>query len=97
MAAERTTTQRGYGAPHRRRRKRTAAIVARGEAFCAAPKCSHPHGRWIAPGEPWHEGHHPFDRGVYIGPCHAACNCNTTLERSKRRPSVKRPAAQAWL
>jgi hypothetical protein len=91
------TKTRGYGEPHKRRRAREAARIARGEASCMAPCCKHPRGRWIAPGEPWDLGHHPFDRSVYLGPMHQACNRNTTLERGRRRPMVIRPAAAAWL
>jgi hypothetical protein len=90
-------TEARYGAPHKRRRAREAQRVARGEAFCTAPRCKHPRGRYIAPGEPWHLGHHPFDHSRYLGPMHEACNCNTTLERSRRRPSVVRAPAGAWL
>lgn len=94
------TTQ--YGAPHKRRRAREAARVTRGEAFCTAPQCKHPRGRWIAPGEPWDLGHHPSDRSRYLGPMHQACNRNTVLERSLRRsargqPRVIRASAKAWL
>lgn len=91
------TTAHGYGPKHKRLRAREARRVDRGEAFCTAPVCKHPRGRYIRPGEPWDLGHHPFDRGVYLGPMHQACNRNTTLERSRRRPSVRRPPAGAWL
>jgi len=100
--AMRRTTLLGYGTAHQRRRKYAAAGVARGEAFCAAPRCKHPRGRWIAPGEPWDLGHHPFDRSRYLGPMHRGCNRDTRLERSARRsarrqPSAVRASAGAWL
>jgi hypothetical protein len=97
-----TTTQLGYGRPHQRRRKYAAAAVVRGEAFCAAPHCKHPRGRWIAPSEPWDLGHDPVDRTRYLGPMHRACNRNTVLERSirrsaRRQPRAVRAPAGAWL
>jgi hypothetical protein len=99
-----TTTQRGYGTVHQRRRKYAAAAVARGEAFCTAPQCKHPRGRWIAPGELWDLGHDPFDptRRTYLGPLHRGCNRNTVLERAMRRsarrqPRAVRAPAGAWL
>ena len=93
----RRTVARGYGARHQRERARVAKAVARGEAFCAAPRCKHPRGRWIAPGERWDLGHHPYDRSVYLGPLHEACNRDTTLERSRQRPRMTRAPAQTWL
>jgi hypothetical protein len=93
----RRTTAHGYGKLHKRLRAREAKRVAAGEAFCAAPRCKHPRGRWIAPSEPWDLGHHPFDRSRYLGPMHRGCNRNTVLERSRRRPRVVRASAGAWL
>lgn len=86
-----------YGTQHRHLRAREAKRVERGECFCAAPRCKHPGGRYIVPGEEWDLGHHPFDPTVYLGPMHQACNRNTVLERMKRRPRVVRAAARAWL
>lgn len=91
------TTLRGYGYPHQRRRKREARRVERGEVFCAAPRCKHPRGRWIAPGEPWDEGHSPFDRTEYLGPMHRGCNRDTRLERSLRWPGIVRAPIEAQL
>lgn len=85
------TAARGYGGAHQRRRKQDAIKVARGEAFC--PKCW----GWISPHEPWDEGHHPYDRRVYLGPMHRACNRDTRLEKSLRRPHVVRSSAEVWL
>ena len=93
----RRTVRRGYGKAHQRARARAAKRVTAGEAFCAAPRCKHPGGRWIMPGEAWDLGHHPYDRGVYLGPMHQACNRNTVLERARRRPRVIRASAEAWL
>ena len=95
-----TTTARGYGASHRARRERDAVLVAQGEAFCAAPVCKGPRGRWISPDEPWDEGHDPYDRSRWLGPMHRGCNRNTALERRLHRPWVdrlERVDAGAWL
>lgn len=68
----RSTTERGYGADHRRERERWTPIVASGTAQCTNPICSQPTRR-IRPDEPWDLGHDD-DRSKYRGPEHRACN-----------------------
>ncbi|PTL55741.1 hypothetical protein C7Y72_19115 [Paraconexibacter algicola] len=74
---------RGYGAAHKRLRRRLASQVASGTVPCA--RC----GELIAPGEPWDLGHDDFDRSRYSGPEHARCNRATAGRR-------KRPASRVW-
>jgi len=69
-----TSSERGYGAAHKRERERWSRIIAAGGATCV--RCGQP----IAPGEPWHLDHadvpgaHQF--GWYLGPAHKRCNIN---------------------
>jgi hypothetical protein len=67
------TVARGYGAAHQALRKRVAADVEAGIAFCTAPECVVRAGRWIPPGSPFDLGHLP-DRSGYAGPQHPVCN-----------------------
>lgn len=67
MTARRTTTEKGYGADHKRLRAAVAIDVARGRAICSI--CHQP----IPPGTPWHLDHTP-DRTGYRGPAHKRCN-----------------------
>jgi len=69
---------RGYGAEHRLLRKRLQALVATGEVVCA--RCGLP----IHPDEPWDLGHDDFDRTIYSGPEHRACNRATAARRRRR-------------
>jgi hypothetical protein len=75
-----STTLRGYGHRHQQARKRLAPLVDAGLVRCA--RC----GDWIAPGEPWDLGHHDWDRSLYTGPEHRACN-RATAGRWRRRVS----------
>jgi hypothetical protein len=73
-----TTTERGYGYPHRKERARLALLVAAGQAYCqqgrhgSSGRCIYP-SRWIAPGSRWALGHNDARTG-WIGTVHAACN-----------------------
>jgi hypothetical protein len=75
-----TTTQRGYGTPHQRRRRQVAQHVASGHAVCA--RCGQP----IKPGEPWDLGHRDGSgKMVYSGPEHARCNRATATHKRQQR------------
>lgn len=76
-----TTKQRGYGATHKRIRRRWAPVVARGEATCW--RCTQP----IDPTEPWDLGHDDHDRTIYNGPEHRACNRGQP-SRDRRTPTT---------
>lgn len=80
MAADRrgTSTERGYGARHKRERARVRALVEAGQAYCSY--C----GRWIEPGSAWHLGHDHLNGG-YDGPQHASCNVRERNRRHARR------------
>lgn len=63
-----TTSQRGYGASHKRMRRKLAPQVALGTVKCW--RC----GTRISPLEAWDTGHDDDDRSKYRGPEHVACN-----------------------
>ena len=77
MKRKLTTKQRGYGWEHEKRRKAAARTVAAGLAVCW--RCNRP----IAPGEPFDLGHDDYDRSVYRGPEHQACNRATSGRRRR--------------
>ena len=79
------TTARGYGWVHQQVRARWAAIVARGEAWCA--RC----GEWIPPGAPWDLGH-TDDRQGYSGPECRRCN----RAAAARKANAQRAQTNAW-
>lgn len=60
-----TSSQRGYGADHRRRRAEWAPLVQAGTVDCW--RCSQP----LDPDQPWDLGHDDHDRTLYRGPEHA--------------------------
>ncbi len=82
------TDEAGYGAEHKRLRRKWAPKVKRGVVFCW--RC----GNLIEldpsrpSGEQWHLGHDDDDRSVYRGPEHAACNLRTAAHRAQRRVRV---------
>jgi hypothetical protein len=76
-----STTRRGYGWAHQRRRAAFARLVAAGLAICW--RCGQP----IEPGEPWDLGHDDIDRRRYRGPEHRRCN-RTGRARRDPAPSV---------
>ena len=86
----RTTTERGYGAVHKRARARIAPIVAAGQAICT--RCHRP----IRPGEPWDLDHQDFPAGIahragaYRGPSHRSCNI---AARNRRQRQIDSPRA----
>lgn len=78
-------TERGYGHRHQKLRKQWARVVDQGGVRCA--RCGLP----ISPSEPWDLGHDDFDRSVYVGPEHRACNRSTSGRRKQ-----KRRQSRAW-
>jgi predicted kinase len=82
------TTERGYGAAHRRERARWAPVVASGEATCAERVCLKL-SRWIDPVEDadW-ELAHTIDRSGYLGPAHFICNRTEPQMRNQDGPKV---------
>lgn len=80
-----TTTQRGYGHAHQRRRAAWAPRVATGTVPCW--RC----GNLIPAGAPWHLGHDDHDRSVYRGPEHTACNL-AAAGRARRTPEPTPPS-----
>jgi hypothetical protein len=87
-----SSTVRGYGAEHRRLRKRWAREVARGGVACA--RC----GRPIDPEEPFDLGHDDRDssRSTYAGPEHVRCNRATSGRRKAAAP-VDQNLSHDWL
>jgi hypothetical protein len=89
--------KRSYDYQHKSLRRRLAPAVAAGHYDCA--RC----GQKINPGEAWTLGHHPTDRGRYIGPEHRRCGSNTLEERAhaaslrpKPESSEKRLWSRVW-
>jgi hypothetical protein len=72
------TAERGYGSRHQGLRRAWARKVAAG-VLCV--RCGLP----IVPGEPWDLGHDDYDRNVYTGPEHRACNRATSRKRHTSR------------
>jgi len=66
-----TSTQRGYGIEHQRKRLEMAPLVAAGNVRCS--RCGEP----ILPGQAW-DADHRDDRVGYRGPSHASCNRATS-------------------
>ena len=85
-----TTTQRGYGTPHRKLRARWRPLVDEGMVSCHATICLEP-SRWIRPGPPWHLGHTP-DRTAWTGPEHQRCS----IADRNRRHNGRRQTATTW-
>lgn len=75
-----STASRGYGYAHQRLREKWRPRVERGEVYCCLPGC----GLLIFPGEAWDLAHDPMDKRRWLGPSHARCNRNTTLEKRLR-------------
>jgi hypothetical protein len=73
------TVEQGYGAEHKRLRRRWAREVELGGVRCW--RCGDP----ILPGSRWDLGHNDYDRRFYNGPEHARCNRATSGR--KRRSS----------
>ena len=67
MAAQSSTTARGYGTQHQKLRKRVALTVKAGTAVCW--RCGLP----IHPWQAWDLGHSD-DRTRWVGPEHSFCN-----------------------
>lgn len=101
----RSTTARGYGAAHNRRRKSDQELVEAGGAVCW--RCGRPivpmkllrrDGRMVSN---WHLGHDDDDRTVYRGPEHEKCNLRAggrqgARETNRKRRGKRRPQVQAF-
>lgn len=74
-----STTERGYGADHRRTRDDWAPLVNAGLVTCW--RCS----KLIQPGSPWDLGHDDEDRTIYRGPEHPRCNRRAGAKSPKRK------------
>jgi hypothetical protein len=82
-----STTQRGYGADHQRRRKMLAPLVAAGLMKCA--RC----GVRILPNQPW-DLDHTDDRTGYLGPSHRfARDC---LAGGNRSTAKRKTVSRIW-
>lgn len=68
----RTTTERGFGRDHQKRRAAIKPMVDAGAHTCC--RC----GQRIRPGQPWHLDHSDtpgsHQRGEYVGVSHSWCN-----------------------
>ena len=78
-----TTTERGYGGPHKELREQWATRINSGElVICAHPDC----GKQILPGQEWDLGHNP-DR-THSGPEHRACTSTRNAQGTSTRTST---------
>jgi hypothetical protein len=71
-----TTSERGYGAAHDKRREKEKVNVEAGKAYCW--RCT----KKISPHESWDLGHDDDDRSKYMGPEHAKCNRATKRHKA---------------
>jgi hypothetical protein len=78
-----STTARGYGWAHQRKRAQWKPQVDAGQAYCHAVVCLKGD-RWIEPGTPWHLGHTP-DRSSWTGPEHEQCNESDGARRGNQQ------------
>jgi hypothetical protein len=76
-SARRSTTSRGYGAAHQRKREEWEPLVDAGLVECW--RCE----ELIDPGEPWDLGHDDDDRSLYRGPEHRTCNRSAPWHRGE--------------
>ena len=81
---QKTTTARGYGAPHQRLRERWALLVDRGEVTCG--RC----GYLIPAGCPWDLSHPGDDKTMAPVPWHSRCNRSYAVTVTKRRRQLPR-------
>jgi hypothetical protein len=84
-----STTDRGYGSAHQRRRARWAPIMATGTVRCW--RC----GELIHVGTAWHLGH-TDDRRGYVGPEHAACSAADGGRKTVAQLKMRRQAQRSF-
>lgn len=94
-----TSTQRGYGYAHQRKRRQAKRQVDAGLAHCwrCIAEGKSKAEAWIEPGSEWDLGHDDQDRSVYRGPEHARCNRRSMAKgraTARAMPSRKRSAAK---
>lgn len=89
-----STTARGYGADHRRRRAADRQLVDAGLAYCQQPVCLY-RSRWIPPGSAWDEGHND-QRTDWIGPCHRRCNQIAGASKGGKVVHARQRRQRAW-
>ena len=85
-----STTARGYGTTHQKRRKAYARLVASRAAVCA--RCALP----IRPDEPWDLDHDDADRTKYLGPSHRRCNRGAPARRGASEPAQRTYWNRHW-
>jgi hypothetical protein len=79
-----SAAHRGYGYKHQLLRKQWQQVFDRGDVIPCA-RCR----MLIFPGQSWDLGHDDFDRSVYTGPEHRACNRATATHRRRRQSVVR--------
>jgi hypothetical protein len=85
-----------YGTSHDKMRRYFQRIIDSGEiVMCANPRCTHPGGRQIIPGQAWDLGHEPGDPMRYRGPEHRRCNRATASQRKTLAPARRRQS-RVW-
>lgn len=90
---KRSTTERGYGTEHQRRRARWAPKVATGRVICW--RC----GRPILPGQEWDLGHDDSDptKTRYKGPEHRRANRSAGARKGNFLRRARRAVGESRL
>ena len=82
---------RGYGANHRQLRARYQRVIEAGVEVVWCVRC----GLQILPGQPFDLDHDDFDRSLYLGPSHRACNRSAAAVKGNKLRAGRAPLQPA--